>query len=268
MIGEGSAETDEVFERKVLYTNLPEPAYMGDRKKIMSLLHFADRTSPVLWDLREEILGQMDERGSYQRPNLRTVLCAAEVIAASESPVAASLSSLLENPAKAISAIAHTASLTGFRGRWEKLSDSPCVIADIGHNAHGLKYNFSQLETMRREGQYTHLLMVYGMVADKDVKAVFSLMPHGAEWFFTNATGKRALPASELESEYIRYCSTSGQKAGDTHSSDSVREAVLKALSRADQIVGEIPSALPLIYVGGSTYVVAEAIAVLEKIHS
>ena len=45
-------------------------------------------------------------------------------------------------------AIVHTASRTGFRGRWEKVSDYPWVICDIGHNEHGLCYNFAQLDAM------------------------------------------------------------------------------------------------------------------------
>jgi dihydrofolate synthase/folylpolyglutamate synthase len=69
-------------------------------------------------------------------------------------------------------AIIHAALRTGFRGRWEKISDDPWVICDIGHNEHGLKYNFSQLDRMKKEGECTDLVIVYGSVADKDVDAV------------------------------------------------------------------------------------------------
>ena len=75
-MGESNPETDEVFERKVLYTNLPEVAFMGNRTAIMSLLTFADRTEPALWSEHEQILAAMDLQGEYQRNNLRTALAA------------------------------------------------------------------------------------------------------------------------------------------------------------------------------------------------
>ena len=76
VIGESHPETDPVFERKVLYTNLSESEFMGNRTAIMSLLVFADKIEPELWDRHEEILAAMDLQGSYQRKNLRTVLAA------------------------------------------------------------------------------------------------------------------------------------------------------------------------------------------------
>ena len=60
VIGESHPETDPVFERKVLYTNLPEAVFMGNRSMIMSLLTFADKVEPSLWDQHEEILSAMD----------------------------------------------------------------------------------------------------------------------------------------------------------------------------------------------------------------
>ena len=81
VIGESHPETDSVFERKVLYTNLPEPEFMGGRTAIMSLLTFADKVEPSYWDRFEEVLSQMDLKGEYQRKNLRTVLAALEVLA-------------------------------------------------------------------------------------------------------------------------------------------------------------------------------------------
>ena len=81
VIGESHQETDSVFERKVLYTNLPEPEFMGSRTSIMSLLTFADKIDPSYWDRHEEVLAEMDLKGEYQRKNLRTVLAALEVLA-------------------------------------------------------------------------------------------------------------------------------------------------------------------------------------------
>ena len=79
VVGESHPETDPVFERKVLYTNLPEPSFMGNRSQIMSLLTFADKTEPSLWPEHEAVLAQMDLQGAYQKKNLRTVLAALDV---------------------------------------------------------------------------------------------------------------------------------------------------------------------------------------------
>ena len=118
VIGESHVETDQVFERKVLYTNLPEPEFMGSRTAVMSLLTFADKVEPSHWDRHEDILADMDLRGEYQKKNLRTVLAALDVLG--------KLGISLPGTAEGIEeAIVHTAGRTGFRGRWDKISDDP-----------------------------------------------------------------------------------------------------------------------------------------------
>lgn len=256
VIGESHPETDSVFERKVLYTNLPEPEFMGNRTTIMSLLTFADKTLPTLWEESDEILAEMDLQGEYQRKNLRTVLTALDVLASgSQSDVTGSLMR---------DAIIHTAERTDFHGRWEKLSDDPFVICDIGHNEHGLKYNFAQLEKMKAEGRCSHLVILYGSVADKDVDAVIHLMPADAVYVFTQAQGKRALPAEEVRGRYLSYCAEVGRLSPEIHCCDTVIEAVRLAFRVASSIKESEPDALPLIYIGGSTYIVSEAVAMLK----
>lgn len=255
VVGESHPETDEVFERKVLYTNLPEPTFMGNRPAIMSLLTFADRTEPVLWGQHEEMLREMDLKGEYQQKNLRTALAALTVLSASDPLLqSASAGSLRE-------AIVNTATRTGFRGRWEKISDNPYVICDIGHNEHGLKYNFAQLSRMKESGEITDLIMVYGSVADKDVNSVIHLMPEDAAYIFTQANGKRALPAEVAMEKYVAFCEESGRDASNVRCVPSVPEARRVAEELAASLLEADPSARPLIYIGGSTYVVSEAVA-------
>ena len=256
VVGESHPETDPVFERKVLYTNLPEPSFMGSRTAVMSLLTFADKIEPSYWDRHEEVLAQMDLKGEYQRKNLRTVLTALDVLA-SRSLLRLTGSEMLE-------AIKHTAQRTGFRGRWERISDDPYVICDIGHNEHGLRHNFSQLEHMLAEGEFTDLIMVYGSVADKDVDAVLRLMPENATYVFTQAHGKRALAAESVRGRYLAFCTETGRKTDDVHCCGTVVEAVELAFRHAASLKEADVNARPLIYVGGSTYVVAEAVAALN----
>ena len=273
VIGESDPETDPVFERKVLYTNLPEPDYMGDRQKIMQLLTFADRTEPSLWHMKDAILKNMDLQGVCQQKNLRTVLASLDVLSSDMSvsahPQFESLSRQLRQachctdglPANdLVSAIVHTASRMDFHGRWEKISDHPFTIADIGHNAHGLKYNFSQLKQYRNDGICTDLVIIYGAAADKDIEAVFPLMPSDAEYIFTNASGKRALPASELLERYMKHCADAGIKPAPAQCAGNVAEAMSLAKARTEEILAGRPDARPLVYVGGSTYIVAEAL--------
>ena len=272
VIGESHPETDAVFERKVLYTNLPEPEYMGNRPMIMSLLTFADKVEPSFWDQHEEILSAMDLKGEYQRKNLRTVLAALDVLKGIESVFAGKVHAVPQNSGvssalsgeKCTRSLISTAQRTGFGGRWQQISDSPVTIVDIGHNEHGLKYNFAQLQRMKDEGRCTHIIIVYGSVADKDVDSVIHLMPEDATYIFTQAHGKRALAASVIKEKFMAFCSSEGRRAGDVHVTADVAEAVALARQLALQIVEADPSADPLIYIGGSTYVVSEAVVALK----
>ncbi len=271
VVGESHPETDEVFERKVLYTNLPEAEYMGNRNAIMSLLTFADKVEPTLWDRHGEILSAMDLQGEYQRKNLRTVLAALDVLARSvEIPhqVRDDVSDVRDGSryvipgltrnllTKVENALVHTAARTDFHGRWEKLSDEPYVICDIGHNEHGLKYNFAQLERMKADGKCSDLIIVYGSVADKDVDSVIHLMPEDATYIFTQAHGKRALAAETVRDKYLAFSRECGRAEENVYCAGTVVEAMGLAYELAAS------KDRPLIYVGGSTYVVSEAAAI------
>ena len=258
VVGESHPETDSVFERKVLYTNLSEAEFMGSRPAIMSLLTFADKTYPSLWDDHKGILAAMDLQGEYQQKNLRTVLVALEVLASLNIDGILS-AECQENRARCVDALIHTAARTDFHGRWEKLSGAPYTICDIGHNEHGLKYNFAQLERMMSSCDFSKLYLVYGSVADKDVDAALRLLPNDAVCVFTQANSKRALAADKIKEKYYALCAANGRHEGEVHVTTSVSEAIELV---KDLAVGE---SNPLVYIGGSTYVVSEAVGVYKK---
>ena len=275
VVGESHPDTDAVFERKVLYTNLSEADFMGSRTAIMSLLTFADKTYPTLWDYHREILAKMDLQGEYQEKNLRTVLAALDILGAIkdifngkmlEIPSKNGVSSVDNKGIRTrwIDALIHTAARTDFHGRWEKLSDSPYIICDIGHNEHGLKYNFAQLRQMQDSGEVSKLIIVYGSVADKDVDAAVSLFPENAVYIFTRAQGKRAMPAEAVREKYLAVCASKGCCPSETYCLEDVGEAVRLALSIAGDCLGS-ESVGPLVYIGGSTYVVSEAVPMLSR---
>lgn len=275
VIGESSPETVPVFERKVLYTNLPEPDFMGGRDRIMSLLTFADSKEPALWHLGDTLLEDMDLQGCYQRRNLRTVLSALDVLCTGALPESdarfGALKRMYDDAAGGDAgtlayALEHTASRMDFHGRWEKLSSDPPVIADIGHNAHGLRYNFRQLEQYLASGRCTDIIIVYGAVADKDLDAVFPLMPVNASYIFTNASGRRALPAGQLLERYLTFISSADAEIPHAEACGTVAEAIARAFAMAGEIRRKDRSARPMIYVGGSTYVVSEAIAPVRRL--
>lgn len=271
VVGESNPETDPVFERKVLYSNLSSPEYMGDRTRIMSLLTYADKKTPSGWEGKEGILDSMDLTGEYQEKNLRTALSAIDVLRTVlpalpplTAGYAAAASAFADMAPEAIAAaIERTAAVTGFHGRWETLSSEPWIICDIGHNAHGLKYNFHQLSRMLSDGECSSLVIVYGTVADKDYEAVFPMIPEKAVLLFTNASGKRACPAELLKEKYLSFCRTAGRNADGVHVYGTVAEAVNAALELSAGARAAMPSSKPLIYIGGSTYVVSEAVPLL-----
>ena len=242
VVGESDPEIDSVFERKVLYTNLPEPKFMGSRTEIMSLLTFADKVYPTMWNQHDEILAKMDLQGACQRHNLRTVLAALEAL---DIPF---------DRACVAEAIERTAARTDFHGRWERLSSDPLVICDIGHNEHGLRLNMKKLSDMLVAGECGSLVIVYGIMSDKDFHSIAYLLPSEAHYVFTSAPGPRALPAESLAQKYAAYCAEEGISCASYQVEQDPSKAMQMALEAASGMNE------PLIYVGGSTYVVAEII--------
>ena len=178
---------------------------------------------------------RLDLEGPCQDVNLRTVLSSLELLG-------------VEADTEAIS---RAAALTGFRGRWEMLCENPETICDIGHNPAALQCNFRRLEQSGRP-----LVIVYGVMADKDLDGIAPLMPSEAYYILVAPATARALPACELRERLA--CLRPGLR---TCTAESVAEGV-DAASRA---AGSVPGAL--IYIGGSTFVVSEAIIHLETNH-
>ena len=169
----------------------PETAPVFEEKAYMFCpLHYASEETPSLWRRSPEILKEMDLRADIQAVNLRTVLLALDFLK-ERFPK-------LQNADAVADGLIHTAQYMNFHGRWERLSAQPYVVADIGHNAHALQHNFAQLERRVQSGQFASLIIVYGIMADKDLDAILPLMPLDATYIFAAPESARALPASEL----------------------------------------------------------------------
>jgi dihydrofolate synthase/folylpolyglutamate synthase len=114
---------------------------------------------------------------------------------------------------------------------------------------------------MLQAGECTDLIILYGSVSDKDVDAVMRLMPRNAKYVFTQANGKRALSAETVREKYLAFCTEDGRQPGTVWCCPDVGEAARVAYDEAECLCKTDPSARPLIYVGGSTYVVSEFIS-------
>ena len=175
----------------------------------------------------------LDLQGNYQSRNIVTASAAVDFLH-EETPLTISRRAYLEGMRCA-------AANTALMGRWQTLAESPLTVCDTGHNAHGIAYVADQLKaTPHRE-----LYCVIGFVRDKDLAHILPLLPRDAHYIFTQAHSARALPAAELTAKAAIY----GLRG------EAVEE-VTAAVARAK----ELAAPEDMIFIGGSTYVVAEAL--------
>ena len=177
----------------------------------------------------------LDLAGDYQRHNIITATAAIDFLH-QETPLTISRRAFLEGTRDA-------AAHTSLRGRWQKLGEKPLVICDTGHNAHGMAYVGEQLRRQSRD--YAHLYCVLGVVNDKDLAHMFPLLPADAHYIFTQAKTHRAIPAAELAARAAAF-GLQGEVVAD----------VQQAVARARELAGPDD----MIFIGGSTYVVGEAL--------
>jgi len=130
---------------------------------------------------------------------------------------------------------------TGLLGRWQVLQNSPKVVCDTGHNREGLIYVMQQLS----KEVFKTLHIVFGVVNDKDISSIIDLLPKNATYYLCKPNISRGLDAKELMRIFNEY----GLKSV---AYDSVNQAYNQALKNASEE--------DFIFVGGSTFVVAEVV--------
>jgi folylpolyglutamate synthase/dihydropteroate synthase len=124
---------------------------------------------------------------------------------------------------------------------------------------------------MVAQGDCSSLIIVYAVMADKDLDGIMPLMPVNATYIFTAPQTRRALEGKELLRRYLAFCDSAGRPKNRVYEADSARQALTMAISLAKQTARK-PSAasqklaIPLIYVGGSTYLVSEAVQILKSL--
>ncbi|MFD2286535.1 bifunctional folylpolyglutamate synthase/dihydrofolate synthase [Pedobacter petrophilus] len=234
IIGETQEKSSDVFTAKAM--QMQAPIVFADqilkakdfklKKNLLSLTVFQGDKIKYK-DL------QSDLTGIYQPKNILTVLEALSVLG-KETELKIDEESIYKG-------LRNVKKLTGLQGRWQTLQTNPLVICDTGHNEAGIA------EVVKNIAQttYENLHIVFGMVNDKDISKVLSLLPKEATYYFCKPNLERGLPEAELATQASTF-----NLVGESYPS------VLAAKNTA------INNAAPndLVYIGGSTFVVAEAI--------
>lgn len=217
----------------------------------------AEKSAPISFaeDNIIESDAEFELKGYYQVKNKNTILNAVNI-----------LREQLEISDEAIrNGLANVCELTGLMGRWQKLSEKPLVICDTGHNLAGwqflapqIKETFASISAINnslpsgRSGGGSSLRIVFGMVDDKDINAVMELLPKDATYYFCQASTHRAVPAE-------RVTDIAKSKGIEGRVFHSVIEAYKTALDEACEE--------DMIFVGGSSYVVADLLTELPTLH-
>ncbi|MBS1635627.1 MAG: bifunctional folylpolyglutamate synthase/dihydrofolate synthase [Bacteroidetes bacterium] len=223
------------------------PVFVERAKELKSPIEFAEKNFKVLSVAHDKeflkvgllnkknnqtIHLDLDLQGTYQVKNVMGVLNAVDFIRQKGFIIED------EHIAKALKQVVK---LTGLEGRWQTLSTKPLVIADTGHNEDGIKEVLANLKRYA----YKKLHIVLGMVSDKEISNILGLLPKDAVYYFCKASIPRALDEQELMAQ--------AKKAG-------LKGLAYKTVPDALKAAKKQAKAGDLVFVGGSTFTVADAL--------
>ncbi len=234
VISQYQPEVENVFTKKAL--ELSAPIVFSEKVLTVKSQKFVNTNLQEI-EVEDPRTGStttysIDLAGVYQANNLTGVLVAIQNLTEKgftiqNKHIATGLQKVKEN--------------TGLMGRWQTLSEKPLTIVDTGHNVDGIKQVVKQIELT----PHAHLHFILGMVGDKDITGVISLLPKNATYYFTKASIPRALDEKKLAEIAKKF-----NLKGKTY--PTVQEAIAEAKKNA--------STNDLIFIGGSTFTVADAL--------
>lgn len=186
IVGEVLPETRPVFEQTATEKKAPlefaqEQYYVSDWQYAHHHLQISVAALPG----EERMEYQLDLPGIYQTRNLLTVLSAVHRLQAGGWKL--QISDIRQG-------LGQVKKLTGLHGRWETISENPAIILDVAHNEDGMRQVAEQIELI----SYRELHIIIGMVKDKAISRILSLLPKTANYYFTRSQLPRALPETEL----------------------------------------------------------------------
>ncbi|HPT03486.1 MAG TPA: folylpolyglutamate synthase/dihydrofolate synthase family protein [Bacteroidales bacterium] len=236
VIGETHPETQPVFRQKALETDTTV-CFADETFAITGYCHTKHQTPMLRADVFNRETRNTKQfitplAGIYQLKNIITVLQAVDLLRdkgfnISEQNISGGIRNVLKN--------------THLQGRWQVIGHKPLTVADIGHNKDGITKVLEQVSLTR----FQKLHIVTGVVSDKDVDAMLSLLPRQAAYYFCKADIPRGLDAGMLK-----------EKAGSKGLAGNTYTSVKKALEAARNAAG----AEDLVLVTGSAFVVAEVV--------
>lgn len=235
IIGESHPESDEVFEQTAVTMTAPicfadqafrctEVKPIGGGRSRYTIEAVGNGTTREL---------EYDLEGRCQRKNIITAFTALKILH--------DHTDLTINNRALREGFRDAAFQTGLMGRWQSIDTAPLTICDTAHNAHGLRDVMEQVTALGG----SELWMVLGVVSDKDIDSILPLMPRDAHYVFTAASVERALPAERLASAFAA--------AG-------IEGVVVEGVSEAVKYARAHAPKDGVVFVGGSTFVVAEVI--------
>ena len=234
LIGEHNEETRQVFEERAKEMSSPI-IFAEDQPEVISATPNAKGGMDYITRHYGMIHGELG--GNYQAKNTNTILNAIPLLRQSGMKIS-------DNDV--ITGMANVSESTGLMGRWQKIGDCPKVICDTGHNVGGWQYLAPQITSQ----PCRQLRIVFGMVDDKDIDTVMDMLPKNAEYYFTRASSKRAIPEEKV--------SATGEVKGlHGKTYPTVKEAYEAAIDDS--------SPDDFIFVGGSSYLVADLLANIKE---
>lgn len=234
VIGEALKETRAVFSAKANDESAPI-VFAEDNPLIIS---YKKTGKGIEYETQEYPSLKSELGGLAQLKNTNTILTAISILRTLSLPI---------SKESVYSGFAQVSELTGLMGRWQVIQNHPRVVCDTGHNVGGIRYVTEQLQ----EEKYERLHIIFGMVNDKDTSSVLALLPKQASYYFTKANIARALDETELQAQASCY-----ELKGTCFT--YIPDAIDAALTHA--------SSNDFIFIGGSNFVVAEALAAFENI--
>lgn len=209
------------------------PIVIGERQKEVEQVFIKkakELKSEISFASDDKQSFQTDLLGDYQENNSKTAVIAIKKLKGfhiSEKNIKNGLQNVVKN--------------TSLKGRWQILQNNPKIICDTAHNKEGLSYTLKQLQ----KEKYKQLHVVLGVVSDKKLEEILPIFPQKAKYYFCKPNISRGLSEVDLQQQAENY-NLEGEVFG------SVNQAFKKAKSKANKE--------DVIYVGGSTFVVAEVI--------
>lgn len=228
VISQRQPDTSPVFER--MASSKSAPLYFAEDYYRIKKINSQDNICFEINDSEKSFLIEMDLKGNYQQKNLAGILQTIDILQKlgyriAQNHVKYGLAQIVKN--------------TGLKGRWQVLEKNPWIICDTGHNEDGIKFIIDQIN----EYTFDRLYMVIGMVNDKEVNKVLELFPKDAQYIFCQAQIPRAMDADMLATKA---------------EAQRLNGIVIKDVNEAIGWAKKNASKDDLIFIGGSTFVVAE----------